>query len=157
MLAAAAGLSLAIVLDGWAVVPFVPVPRPVPVTLDADLVIELPTRGWVEDAAAMYRGISHKRPVVNGYSGYFPPHYVQLQRDLQNRCIASLDQLRGGRSLDAVIWRADPEAAEMDDALGQLWGRAIREETAEVVVYRVPRSASGPTLQTRSAGCGDRP
>ena len=31
------------------------------------------------DVAAMYRQMSHGRPVVNGYSGYFPPHYAALR------------------------------------------------------------------------------
>jgi hypothetical protein len=150
-------LAAAIVFDGWAFVPVVPVPRPVPVALDADPVIELPTRGWVEDAAAMYRATMHRRPLVNGYSGYFPPHYAQLQRDLRNGCVASLDGLRGGRSLDAVVWRADPDAVRIDAALHELWSTARREETPDVVIYRVPRSASDPTPQSPTAACGARP
>jgi hypothetical protein len=156
-LAAVAVLSFAIVLDGWATVSLVPVPGPVPVALDADLVVELPTRGWQEDAAAMYRGITHRRPVVNGYSGYAPPHYEQLQRELRNNCVESLDEVRGGRSLDVVVWRNDPDAGNIDAAVRAQWGDERREETPEVVVYRVPRSASVPTRRSPTAGCGAHP
>jgi hypothetical protein len=150
-------LAVAIVCDGWAVVPVVPVPRPVPVALDADLVVELPTRGWAEDTVAMYRATMHRRPLVNGYSGYFPPHYAQLQRDLKNGCVASLDGLRGGRSLDAVVWRADRDAGRVDAALRARWSTAPREETADVVVYRVPRSASGASHGSPAASCATPP
>ena len=48
------------------------------------LVIELPFEPAVA-TAAMYRGIEHRRPMVSGYSGHFPPHYrifaSALQRD----------------------------------------------------------------------------
>ena len=107
---AIAVVSLAIVLDGWASVPVVPAPRPLPVQVAADLVVELPTRGFEEDVAAMYRGMTHGRPLVNGYSGWVPPHYVQVQADLRTDCVKSLEGLRGGRSMDAVIWRGQSSA-----------------------------------------------
>jgi hypothetical protein len=118
-------------------------PRAIPASLTADLVVELPTRGWVEDAAAIYRGTLHKRRVVNGYSGYLPPHYAVLQRDLRNHCVRSLEAIRGGRSLDVVVWRADADFARVDAAVRRLWATAPREEMADVIVYRVPRSRDG--------------
>ena len=104
----AAGLSAALVADGWFSVNIVAAPPPPPVALGADLVLELPTRGWLEDVAAMYRGMAHGRPVVNGYSGYPAPHYELLLRDLRAGCFESTEALRRGRSLDVVVWRADP-------------------------------------------------
>ena len=139
-------IALAIVLDGWMVVPVVTVPPALAAEVQADLVIELPTRGVMEDVAAMYRGISHARPVMNGYSGWMPPHYLQLQKDLRNNCVKSLEAVRDGRSVDAVIWRSDPSATAIDVALGQLWSNATREERADVIVYRQPRSPSSTDL-----------
>lgn len=137
---AIAGVSLAIVLDGWVTLPVVPAPKPLPVPVAADLVVELPTRGFAEDVAAMYRGMTHGRPVVNGYSGWLPPHYAQLQADLRADCVKSLEGLRGGRSMDAVIWRGDSSAAVIDAGLKAMWSGATREETADVIVYRQPRT-----------------
>ena len=94
-------------IDGWVRLPIATAPRALPVAVSADLVVELPTRGYEEDVAAMYRGMFHGRPVVNGYSGWVPPHYVQVQADLREDCVKSLEGLRGGRSMDAVIWRGD--------------------------------------------------
>jgi hypothetical protein len=42
-------------------------------------VIELPIGFSGDDLAAMYRGMYHGRPVVNGYSGFFPPWYDVLR------------------------------------------------------------------------------
>ena len=46
----------------------------------------------------MYRGMSHGRPVVNGYSGWVPPHYVQVQADLRN----GLREVAGGLARRAI-------------------------------------------------------
>ena len=133
-------LGVAIVLDGWSSIPVVAVPRPLPTSHQADLLVELPTRGWVQDAAAMYRSMRHGRPIVNGYSGFLPPHYIALQRDLHNDCVKSLEGVRGGRSMDAVIWKAAGSAPAVDQGLRELWPSATREETADVIVYRQPRT-----------------
>jgi hypothetical protein len=138
---ATAGIAIAIVIDGWAIVPVAIVPPPLPVPVNADLVVELPTRGVFEDVAAMYRGMTHGLPVVNGYSGWMPPHYAQLQRDLRSNCVKSLESVRGGRSMDAVVWRYEPGAAQIDAGLRQMWPGSSREEMADVIVYRQPRLA----------------
>src|SRR6185436_19784253 len=95
-------IAAAIAIDGWARLPVVPAPLPLPVAVNADLVVELPTWSPMDDAGAMYRGMFHGRPVVNGYSGFVPPHYVRLQEDLRNDCVNSLEGLRAGQSMDAV-------------------------------------------------------
>jgi len=139
---AALAIAAVITLDGWAELPVVRAPKPLPVSVAADLVDELPTWSHVDDVGAMYRGMSHGRPVVNGYSGFVPPHYVRLQEDLRNDCVNSLEGLRDGRSMDAVIWRSGGASAiALDAALQRLWTSASREETADVVVYRQPRTA----------------
>ena len=48
-------------------------------------VMELPLGDVESDVRAMYRSMSHGRPSVNGYSGYFPPHYGALRFGLQAR------------------------------------------------------------------------
>ena len=132
--------AAALVADGWMRLPVADIPKPLPVTVQGDLVIELPVHSYVEDVSAMYRAMSHGRPVVNGYSGWVPPQYVTLQQDLRNECVASLEQVRGGRSMDAIIWRSDSSAPAIDAGLRRLWPGATREETADVIVYRQPRS-----------------
>jgi hypothetical protein len=134
----AAGLSAALVADGWFSVKIVAAPAAPPVALGADLVLELPTNGWVEDVAAMYRGIAHRRPVVNGYSGYPAPHYELLLRDLRAGCFESTEALRRGRSLDIVIWRAHPDAGRILEAVTSQWPAARPEGSDQAIVVRVP-------------------
>jgi hypothetical protein len=48
------------------------------------VVAELPL-GWSDfDVRAMYYSLVHRRPVVNGYSGVFPPHYPRLRLSLSD-------------------------------------------------------------------------
>ena len=148
-LAATAAIGALLVIDGWVVVPVVAVPAPPPPGLHAEMVIELPAYGWVENAQAMYRGMSHGRPVVNGYSGYVPPHFHRLQLDLFKDCVATIDQVRGGRSMDAVIWRSADSAPKIDAALRKVWPDATREETAAAIVYHQPRSLPAPDADYR--------
>ena len=115
-------VAAGIVLDGWTVLPVVDVPALIPMT-SADLVIELPQANAVlDDVAAMYRAIDHGHPVVNGYSGYAPPHYLLLTEDLRRGCVESLDAVRGSRSLEVVIWRNRQGAAQLDAAMRRRWG-----------------------------------
>ena len=146
-LVAIAAIGSLIVIDGWPIVPVEKVPGPPPAALTADLVIELPAYGWVENVQAMYRGMAHGRPVVNGYSGYLPPQFQRLQADLWKDCVLSLDDWRGGRSMDAVIWRQAGIAAAYDADLRKLWPDAIREETPAAIVYRQPRTSPPPDGQ----------
>ncbi|MGE5815167.1 MAG: discoidin domain-containing protein, partial [Acidobacteriota bacterium] len=87
--AAATACVALIVLDSWPL----PIPMHAPrgqYTLPAAArdaaVIELPLGDVVDDdISAMIRGMSHGRPVVNGYTGYFPGPYNMLQRALRER------------------------------------------------------------------------
>ncbi len=146
-----ATIAALIIVDGWRVVPVVRVPAPSPAALSADLVIELPTQGWAEDVRAMYRGSFHRRPVMNGYSGFVPPQYAPLQAELRANCVKSIEALRAGRSVDAVVWREAPGASAIDSSLRQMWPTAAREEMTDVIVYRQPRSA--PANLTNVAHC----
>ncbi len=147
----AAGLSVALVADGWFSVNIVAAPSPPRVALAADLVLELPTGGWVEDVAAMYRGMAHGRPVVNGYSGYPAPHYELLLRDLRAGCFESTEALRRGRSLDVIVWRADPDAGRILEAVTSQWPAAPREGSDQAIVVRVP------STQDRAGSAYDDP
>ena len=75
-------------------------------------VLELPLGSLHRDVAAMYRGIFHGQPVVNGYSGFFPPHYPALAYGLarfDDALLARLSTL-GVRNV-RVDRRADADGA----------------------------------------------
>jgi hypothetical protein len=144
-------LCAAFLVDGWHSPAIVAAPMPLSVDLRGALVMELPTRGWVEDVAAMYRGTHHGRPVVNGYSGYQAPHYQWLIADVESRCFESLNALRRGRSLDIVVWRADVDAPAVLEALTMQWPGVAKDVTDAAVVFRVPAD------QHRAAAAYDDP
>jgi F5/8 type C domain len=81
-LAAAVVVSLAVLADGWVTdFPLAKTPDPwkVEACEGSGALVELPLGDPFRDVAAMYRGMSHGRAVVNGYSGYFPPGYAALR------------------------------------------------------------------------------
>lgn len=82
--------------DGWLAplpIPEAPVHLALPAEAAGAAVLELPV-GEEQDTSAMYRGMSHRRPVVNGYSGYPPPHYLALRSGLLRLEPDVLDALR---------------------------------------------------------------
>lgn len=140
-----------LVVEGHYRLPLAMPPAPLPVSPTADLVVELPTRGWIEDVAAMYHGMSHGRPVVNGYSGYGPPHYAWLSADLQARCFASLDALRRGRSIDVLIHATDAEGPATLNAARRQWPMAVARTLEGVVLLHVAADS------TRASSAYDDP
>ena len=69
------GVVVASLLETWPpAIPMATLPaRPPAVTQDAT-VIELPF-GILQDTPALYRAMFHRRPLVDGYRGYFPPSH----------------------------------------------------------------------------------
>jgi hypothetical protein len=65
-------------------------------------VLELPL-GGEQDRVALFRGISHGLPVVNGYSGYEPPHYGALRLGLKARMDDTLTRLTSRGPLFVII------------------------------------------------------
>ena len=71
--------------------------------------VELPLGETYADVAGMYRQMSHGRPLVNGYSGYFPPHYAALRFGLSLRDPDVLTQLAAHGINDVIVDReTDP-------------------------------------------------
>jgi hypothetical protein len=55
------------------------------------------------DLVVLYRAIEHRLPVVNGYSGYFAPHYEALQFLLERRDPAAFAYLTTLGPIEVVI------------------------------------------------------
>lgn len=89
-------LLLALLADSW--------PRPMPMMdlpetyrlpeiAQHAAILELPGGTVLGDIAAMVRGMTHRRPVVNGYSGHIPPPYVVLGTALREDDLSVLAAL----------------------------------------------------------------
>jgi hypothetical protein len=114
---AAGIISLCVLADGWVTnFPLAQMPAAWKVencarTRDEGL-MELPLGYVLDDVAAMYRSMSHGHPVVNGYSGYFPPHYMVLRFGLELRDQSVLTVLAAhGASNVVVDTRADEDGS----------------------------------------------
>lgn len=114
-------------------------PAPGPVTAVLELPLEVQ-----RDTSAMYRGMSHGLPVVNGYSGFPPPHYLALMPGLERQEPGLLGVLRERGPILVFVDRAAPDAealellvrAEPDvRSLGEQRGRGV---------YLLPRRPPTP-------------
>jgi hypothetical protein len=94
---------LGLLSDSWPVALVLQLPPEArPVHTRAVARLELPANP-VHDATVLYRATAHRRPVFNGYSGYFAPHYWALQYLLNQRDGAVLTRLSAFGPLEVVI------------------------------------------------------
>ena len=82
--ALAALVSIVAVSDAWmGAMPVATIPPPPKALQCAGAgrgpLVEMPLGYSYSDVAALYRQMFHGRPVLNGYSGYMPPHYPALR------------------------------------------------------------------------------
>lgn len=101
----AAAAVLGLLADGWiSAMPLGAAPRPfdAPMAKDA-VVLELPVTDENVNIAAIYRGMLHHRPVVNGYAGYRPPYASVMEWALARRDPSVLTELRRGRPLYVAV------------------------------------------------------
>ena len=114
-LAAAAAVAFGVLADTWmGAMPLADVPKPFAALSCGGTasrpIVELPLGHTYPDVAAMYRQMSHGRPLVNGYSGYFPPHYAALRFGLMLRDHDVLTQLAARGVTDIIVDREpDPD------------------------------------------------
>jgi hypothetical protein len=78
-----AALVVALMGEGVMRFPLQEPPAALPIPPEAAAVLEVPAGDPIGDATAMYRSLSHHRPVLNGWSGYTPPSYARLVRRLE--------------------------------------------------------------------------
>ena len=83
-------------------------------------ILELPADDARVSIAAMYRSMTHQYPVVNGYSGYTPPHYQILTDSMRRDDPSAVVDLARGRPLIIVIsdrWDTDGHFRRFVDRL----------------------------------------
>lgn len=109
--------------------------------------VPFPSSGAARDyeptSVAMLQGLAHGHPLANGYSGFFPPAYVELRQAMQDfPSPASLDALRGAGVTYLVVDRAWATAARQ--AQIDRLGAELRELFADdrATVYRLAGAAA---------------
>ena len=105
-------ICLGVLADTWiSAMPLADIPKPFRALQCGDgtgPVVELPLGHTYPDVAAMYRQMTHGRAVVNGYSGYFPPHYSALRFGLTLRDQDILTEL-ARQGVTSIIVDREPD------------------------------------------------
>jgi len=121
---AAAGL----LLDGWLWPMPMAEPQPLWATVEppgrAEPLLELPL-GPAYDAGATFRAARHRRRVMNGVSGYDPPHYAALREGLDARDPETLMAVATLGPMDVVVDGAADPGGRLAGYVGQFPG-AVR-------------------------------
>ena len=112
----AAGMVL-VLLEGWSVAPTAVVPArgavydAVAASPDGTVVVEFPLGDPATEIGYTFFAGAHRKPIVNGYSGYFPAHYVALVARLSHLPAAGSDAwdalMSSGATHAIVHQRAD--------------------------------------------------
>ncbi|HEX7795730.1 MAG TPA: discoidin domain-containing protein [Vicinamibacterales bacterium] len=115
-------IAVGILVDGWA---HVHVEQPPdagyqwPDTVAA--VVEVPM-GDQHDFDAIYRSLHHGRPIVNGYSGYFPPFYLPFVWAMNDFQFSALPEISRGQAIGIAVNRHASEAARSEETLSRMAG-----------------------------------
>jgi hypothetical protein len=116
-------------------------PAPRPAYARAVARLELPSTKD-RDLQALYRAAAHERPLVNGYSGYFAPHYDALMRLLDERDPRALSHLSAFGPLEVVVdHEQDLDGGWRAYVGGHPQAEVVHEERA-YSVYLVRRGSS---------------
>ena len=92
-----------ILVDGFPTeLPMAPRPEERPARTAAELRLDLPL-GPDFDTVALFRATAHGQPLLNGYSGYFAPHYWSMRRLLADGEIGVVDRLSEYGAIEVVV------------------------------------------------------
>jgi hypothetical protein len=119
-------------------------------TAPAAAVLELPADDTGVNVGAMFRSISHGLPLINGYSGYVPPHYDILGQSLRRGDPSAVVEMARGRSLLILINGRNDPAGDFRALIEGIPGVVPGEITAAGRSYLLPaqpreRRAAGGT------------
>jgi len=126
--------------EEWRSVPLKPLPEPSIVTAsDAPgAVMELPLGDPWEDVVSVYRGIGHRHPVINGYSGYFPPHYDVLRLALSQADPSVLRGLSDHGLKHVIVFHDRDPAATWRNFVASYPGVTVVRTSANQTHYLLP-------------------
>ena len=109
--------------------------------LPTDAVIaDLPLGQADYDVRAMYYSIDRWRPIVNGYSGFFPPHYGRVKvalSEVQRHPDVSMEMLRELGVTHVIVHEAaylDAEGRDTTETLRNLGATEIFRDGSDVLV-----------------------
>ena len=136
-------VTAGILVDGWmTALPLKPVPELWTDMQGSDArlpLLELPI-GPGFDNAATIRTTTHHRRVLNGVSGYDPPHYSPLLEGLRARDPRMIEAIASLGPFEISIERANDRDEGWQRYVESVPGAVRVSESGERVMYRVPQS-----------------
>lgn len=115
-------IGAGLLVDGWAHVRVEQPPAAGYQWPDAvAAVVELPM-GDQHDFDAIYRSLQHGRPIVNGYSGYFPPFYLPFVWAMNDFQFSALQEVSRGQLIGIAVNRQAVEARMSEEMLHRMAG-----------------------------------
>lgn len=126
-----------VVIEAWPMaLPLLKPPDWRPSQTSAVSRLELPM-GSIPDLIALYRATQHRRPVANGYSGYFAPHYGALQELLARKSVAALGHLASFGELEVVVNHSGDEDRGWRTFAAAQPNAQLAGESQDYTVYRI--------------------
>jgi hypothetical protein len=150
----ASALTIALLADTWMrTMPLEQAPEPWPrgTAQTTGAILALPLGHPGDDLKTMYRALQFGRPIVNGYSGYFPPWYPPLRVGLEARDPAMLEELSAlGVSEIAVDTSIDADGAL--DAYARTRAARLNPGKGPFAFYRLSPGREHPASQSPPSG-----
>lgn len=113
-------VAAGVLVDGWFRLAAAPVPvsgSTIAWPASVAAVVELPLGDPQADFAAIYHATIHGRPIVNGVSGYLPPHYLPLAWAMRDGHYEALSELTGSGPIGVRLDSTRAGAEETRQAL----------------------------------------
>ena len=146
------------VADGWVLrLPLVPAPAPWPAMVthgSARPLLQLPGAPRQPEPVAMYRAALVQRPLVNGYSGHFPPAQAILVHAIGMYDLTVLDGPSAREPLDILLDRSRDFRGRLERRLGDTRAKLAGRE-GRWCLYELPPPSPGP--MPRLSGRETRP
>jgi hypothetical protein len=135
-------LAVGLIADGYVRLHVEPAPPLGPQwPAEVAAVIELPEIGAKDDLGPLYRSMFHGRPLINGYSGNYPPHYLPLVFAIQERLLPSaLPEIAQGRLIGIAVHRTSADAGNLEAMLHGMVGVSLfkSDERWSMYVLQTP-------------------
>jgi hypothetical protein len=131
-------VAVAVLADGWTGVFFTadgPRPAPAPEALRGAVVLELPMGEPFPDVAAQYRAVVGGWRTVNGYSGYYPPLYGGMVKQMLDRSDALFTRFTGSDALNVIVDRS----SGFEEFVARQPDATLVARSAWAAQYRLPR------------------
>lgn len=122
-----------------------PEPAPRPAHARAVARLDLPI-SQAHDLIVLYRAIAHQRPVVNGYSGYFAPHYRALQHQLERRDPAVFAYLTSLGPIEVIVDHDFDPDGSWRTYVQRYAGSEVVHQGEAYTAYELPRSSAASSL-----------